>query len=84
MYGFERLIDSIDKGRELDANTLLERLMDDVTLFVGGAKQHDDLTFIVMKVKWKIESRPGIGDWKFAQYKVEFYFEFVISILSPT
>jgi serine phosphatase RsbU (regulator of sigma subunit) len=51
MYGFERLIDSIDKGRELDANTLLERLMDDVTLFVGGAKQHDDLTIIVVKVE---------------------------------
>ncbi len=51
MYGFERLIDSIDKGRELDANSLLERLMDDVTLFVGGAKQHDDLTLIVVKVE---------------------------------
>jgi sigma-B regulation protein RsbU (phosphoserine phosphatase) len=51
MYGFERLIDSIDEGRRLDANTLLERLMDDVTLFVGGAKQHDDLTIIVVKVE---------------------------------
>ncbi len=51
MYGFERLIDSIDKGRELDANSLLENLMNDVTLFVGGAKQHDDLTLIVVKVE---------------------------------
>ena len=51
MYGFERLIDSIDEGRELDANSLLEKLMNDVTLFVGGAKQHDDLTLIVVKVE---------------------------------
>ncbi|MFQ5976437.1 MAG: GAF domain-containing SpoIIE family protein phosphatase, partial [Candidatus Hydrothermarchaeales archaeon] len=51
MYGFERLMAAIDEGRGLDANSLLEKLMGDVTLFVGGAKQHDDLTLIVVKVE---------------------------------
>jgi len=51
MYGFERLMASIDEGRELASNSLLEKLMNDVKLFMGGAKQHDDLTLIVIKVE---------------------------------
>lgn len=51
MYGFERLMTAIDEGRELDANSLLEKLMDDITNFVGGAEAHDDITVIVLKVE---------------------------------
>ena len=35
----------------LDAVSLLEKLMDDVKVFVGEAQQHDDLTIIVGKVE---------------------------------
>ncbi len=51
IYGFERLMNSIKEGKGLDANALLKKMMDEIERFVGDAKQHDDLTFIVMKVK---------------------------------
>jgi serine phosphatase RsbU (regulator of sigma subunit) len=51
LYGFERFMTSIEGGRELDATTLLEKLMDDVSRYVGGAEQHDDLTIVVVKVE---------------------------------
>ncbi len=51
LYGFDRLMASIDESRKLDANSLLEKLLNDVTLFVGGAMQHDDLTLIVVKAE---------------------------------
>ncbi len=50
LYGFDRFISSIDEGRVLGADSLLEKLMDDVTSFTEGAKQHDDITIIVLKV----------------------------------
>jgi len=50
MYGFERLMTSIEAGRELGANALLEKLMDDVLRYVGDVEQHDDLTMVVVKV----------------------------------
>lgn len=51
MYGFDRLMASIEGGRELDENSLLDKLMDDVSSFVGSAEQHDDLTIVVVKVE---------------------------------
>jgi len=50
MYGFERLMASIEDGSDLDENNLLEKLMDDVSRFVGEVEQHDDLTIVVVKV----------------------------------
>ncbi len=50
LYGFDRFMVSIDEGKGLDADPLLEKLMNDVTRFTGGAKQHDDITVIVIKV----------------------------------
>ncbi|MHC4277978.1 MAG: SpoIIE family protein phosphatase [Planctomycetota bacterium] len=50
LYGFERFLTSIEKAKELDANTLLEKLMDDVESYVGDVEQHDDLTIVVVKV----------------------------------
>lgn len=51
LYGFERLMVSIEQGRELDADALLEKLQEDVSQYVGEAEQHDDLTIVVMQVK---------------------------------
>ena len=51
LYGFDRFMDAIDKGRNLDATALLDNLMDDIAKFVGGAEAHDDITIIVLKVE---------------------------------
>jgi len=50
LYGFERLIASVHEGRDLGADDLLEKLMADVSRFVGGVEQHDDLTIVVSRV----------------------------------
>jgi serine phosphatase RsbU (regulator of sigma subunit) len=50
MYGFERFIEVIKEHQGLDAETFLEKLIDDINSFVGKAEQHDDLTIVVIKV----------------------------------
>jgi sigma-B regulation protein RsbU (phosphoserine phosphatase) len=51
LYGFERFLNSIEEGRELGADLLLGKLMDDVIQFAGNMEQHDDLTIVVVKVE---------------------------------
>jgi serine phosphatase RsbU (regulator of sigma subunit) len=50
LYGFERFLASIEEGRELGANELLDKLINDVMRYVGKVEQHDDLTAVVVKV----------------------------------
>jgi serine phosphatase RsbU (regulator of sigma subunit) len=50
LYGFERFLTSIEEGRGLGPGDLLEKLIEDVTLYVGKVEQHDDLTAVVLKV----------------------------------
>jgi serine phosphatase RsbU (regulator of sigma subunit) len=50
LYGFERFLTSIEEGRELGADELLEKLINDVMLYAGKVEQHDDLTAVVVKV----------------------------------
>jgi len=50
LYGFERLLASIDTHRSLPAPALLEQLLADIAAFVGGTEQHDDITIIVARV----------------------------------
>jgi len=50
LYGFERFLKSIEEGRELGADELLEKLINDVMLYAGKVEQHDDLTAVVVKV----------------------------------
>jgi sigma-B regulation protein RsbU (phosphoserine phosphatase) len=50
LYGFERFLASIEEGRELGADELLEKLIKDVMQYVGKVEQHDDLTAVVVKV----------------------------------
>src|SRR5215475_4044247 len=51
MYGFERFMAAIEAGRGLSANALLEKLMNDVSRYVGNAEPHDDLTIVVVRVE---------------------------------
>jgi len=50
LYGFERFMKSIEEGQALSADKLLEKLIQDVSLYVGKVEQHDDLTAVVVKV----------------------------------
>jgi serine phosphatase RsbU (regulator of sigma subunit) len=51
LYGFERFLASIEGGRELGVDKLLEKLLQDVMQFVGKVEQHDDLTAVVVRVE---------------------------------
>jgi serine phosphatase RsbU (regulator of sigma subunit) len=51
LYGFDRLMAAISSARDLGADELLQSVIDDVTRFVGGVEQHDDLTIVVAKVE---------------------------------
>jgi serine phosphatase RsbU (regulator of sigma subunit) len=50
MYGFDRFLEVIKENKGNDADTFLEKLIDDINSFVGKAEQHDDLTIVVIKV----------------------------------
>jgi len=50
LYGFERFLASIEEGRGLGADELLEKIIKDVMLYAGKVEQHDDLTAVVVKV----------------------------------
>jgi len=50
LYGFERFLTSIEEGRALRADEILEKLISDIMVYVGSVEQHDDLTAVVVKV----------------------------------
>ena len=49
LYGFERLTASIEAGRGLDAQRLLDKILDDVNRHAGDVEPHDDLTIVVAR-----------------------------------
>jgi sigma-B regulation protein RsbU (phosphoserine phosphatase) len=51
LFGFERFLASIEEGRGLGANELLEKIIKDVMVYVGKVEQHDDLTAVVVEVE---------------------------------
>ena len=50
MFGEERLIEAVDRYRALPAEDLPRRVLDEVTRFVGGSPQQDDITVIAAQV----------------------------------
>ena len=48
-WGEEQLLDVLRAGRSLSAADLVARIMVEADAFANGAKQHDDMTLIVMK-----------------------------------
>jgi serine phosphatase RsbU (regulator of sigma subunit) len=44
-------MESIEEARALSADELLEKLINDVSLYVGKVEPHDDLTAVVVKVE---------------------------------
>ncbi len=51
IFGFERLQDVVRTAGKMSADPLLKEILDNVSRFVGGAAQHDDLTVIVVSVE---------------------------------
>lgn len=50
IFGFDRLLEVVQGARPLSAASLLNKIVDQVNTFAGGAPQHDDLTVIVLSV----------------------------------
>jgi sigma-B regulation protein RsbU (phosphoserine phosphatase) len=50
MYGFQRLMDVVQEAGSMNADQLLNEIIQKVNTFTGGAVQHDDLTVIVLNV----------------------------------
>jgi sigma-B regulation protein RsbU (phosphoserine phosphatase) len=49
MYGFERLMTTVDQRRALNAESLLEAILADVGEHAKSVEQHDDITLVVVK-----------------------------------
>lgn len=50
-YGTHRLNNLLQKKKDLSAADILQELSEDVRTYVGDAKQHDDMTMMIMKLK---------------------------------
>jgi sigma-B regulation protein RsbU (phosphoserine phosphatase) len=49
MFGFDRLLEVVQKSQTKTAEALLEEINSSVNEFAGGATQHDDITIIVIQ-----------------------------------
>lgn len=50
-FGEERLCAAVQSVRTLDAQTIKDKIIQDVNYFAKGVKAHDDLTCVVLKLK---------------------------------
>ncbi len=50
-FGLERLVETVVENGEVAAEPLMKRITEKVTKFAGSAKQHDDITLIVLRAK---------------------------------
>lgn len=50
-YGSQRLNSTLKRNKQKSAKEILELLANDVRTFIGNAKQHDDMTMLIMKLK---------------------------------
>jgi sigma-B regulation protein RsbU (phosphoserine phosphatase) len=48
IFGFERLMEVVEKSKDTSAEGTLSIILNEVNAFVGSAPQHDDLTAIVL------------------------------------
>jgi serine phosphatase RsbU (regulator of sigma subunit) len=51
IFGFERLLDVVQRSKSVDADSLLKEILNKVNAFSGDASQHDDLTVIAVSVE---------------------------------
>ena len=51
LYGTDRLVDALNRGRQTDPYRILQEVQDDVDSFVKGEAQFDDLTMLCVHYK---------------------------------
>jgi len=51
LFGEDRVMEFLRANRELSSREIATKLVEEITIFVGVAPQHDDITLMVMKVK---------------------------------
>ena len=50
-YSYESMIEFISKNPDLNPAEMAEGIRNEITNFVGKARQHDDQTLLIMSVK---------------------------------
>jgi sigma-B regulation protein RsbU (phosphoserine phosphatase) len=58
-FGEERLAEVIEADGDLPFEELRERILREIRAFVGNTGQHDDLTFVLLKVDEAAEGQEG-------------------------
>jgi serine phosphatase RsbU (regulator of sigma subunit) len=53
-YGEHRLSNLLLKNKERSAADILQEVSEDVRSYIGEAKQHDDMTMVIMKLKKEV------------------------------
>ena len=48
IFGFDRLIDVVERAGSASSDELLKKVLQEVRTFAGQALQHDDITIIVV------------------------------------
>ncbi len=49
-YGLERMFDVAKNYNHNSASQLQDKMIEDINKFIGKAKQHDDMTMVILKV----------------------------------
>jgi sigma-B regulation protein RsbU (phosphoserine phosphatase) len=55
-WGEERMMKTIENCNGLPAPEIMQRIFADADAFVAGAKQHDDMTLVVLRVAGRTEA----------------------------
>jgi phosphoserine phosphatase RsbU/P len=50
-YGLERMFDVAKNYNQFSAVQLQDKMIEDINKFIGKAKQHDDMTMVILKIK---------------------------------
>jgi phosphoserine phosphatase RsbU/P len=51
IFGFDRLIETIEVSSSNSAESLVKKILDEVKAFAAGSPQHDDLSLIIVRAK---------------------------------
>jgi sigma-B regulation protein RsbU (phosphoserine phosphatase) len=51
LFGEERLVASLNSGKDFTPDKLIENVKSDIDRFVGDAPQFDDLTMLALTIK---------------------------------
>ena len=50
LYGTNRMLDALNRNKDMDSKTLLHQMKEEIDNFVGGAPQFDDITMLSLEL----------------------------------